>query len=212
MRGRSRSLHVPYFTQPTSITCQSTVLKMMAAYIEQNVSFQSTGAAAREIGDIWKDINENPRRPSTARNAHVNMKWWLESHFPSIRFEYVQTNREDQALETIVRFIDRGFPVLVSVSHAQVAGHIVLVTGYANYEPGVSSSEFELIVHDPYGRFDPSLLSNLFGNKRWRGGASLMGGGQTGPGSGNRLPISAVGRQRTGDAQRGYYYLLSATR
>jgi len=122
---------------------------------------QSTGAAAREIGDIWKDINEDPRRPVNARNAHANMKWWLEQHFPSLRFEYLQTHREDTALESIIRFINNDFPVLVSVSHARVAGHIILVTGYANYQPGMSSQDFELIVHDPYGRFDPWLLSSV---------------------------------------------------
>jgi len=95
------------------------------------------------------------------------MKWWLQQHFPSLHFEYIQTNHEDNAVESTIRFIDRGFPVLVSVSHARVAGHTILVIGYANYSPGMSSADFELIVHDPFGRFDPSLLSTLFGKQRW---------------------------------------------
>jgi len=212
MPGLSSTLPVPYYAQPTDTTCQSTVLKMMAAYLERNVVLQSTGAADRAIGDIWTDINKDPKRPSKLQNAHANMKWWLEQHFPSLRFEYIQTHRENDALEAIVRFIDRGFPVLVSVSHSRVKGHIILVTGYAGYTPGQSSEDFELIVNDPYGRFDPSLLSNVFGSKRWTGGASLMGGGQTGPGQGNRLPIPAASRRRLGDAQAGTYYLLSASR
>jgi hypothetical protein len=212
MAGVSRTLPVPYFAQPTSITCQSTVLKMMASYLEQNVVFHSTGGAARDIQDIWRDINESPKRPVQARNAHLNMKWWLEQHFPSLRFEYIQTNHEDAAVEAIVRFIDRGFPVLVSVSHARVAGHIILVTGYENYTPNVSSADFALIVNDPYGRFDPSLLSTMFGTKRWTGGASLMTGGELGPGRGNRVPLPSVSRQRSGDSLAGTYFLLSGSR
>jgi hypothetical protein len=211
MPAVSKTLSVPYFAQPTPKTCQSTVLKMMANYLEQHVVYQSTGAADREILDIWKDINEDPKRPSPARNAHANMKWWLERHFPTLRFEYIQTKREDQAIEAIVRFIDGGFPVLVSVSHERVAGHIILVVGYANYLPNVSNPDLALVVHDPYGSFDPTLLSTLFGTKRWTGGASLRDGGEVGPGRANRLPLPSVGRQRIGDAVSGTFFLLSAS-
>src|SRR5215813_1975039 len=37
MPGVSRILPVPYFVQPTLVTCQSTVLKMMASYIETSL-------------------------------------------------------------------------------------------------------------------------------------------------------------------------------
>ena len=207
----SKTLSVPYFTQPTPITCQSTVLKMFATYLENEVVHQTTGAAARPIPDIWKDINEDPKRPVKVRNAHANMKWWLGKYFPRLRFEYIQTSQEDQAITAIVRFIDGGFPVLMSVSHARVAGHIILVTGYENYRPGMSSADFALIVHDPYGRFDPSLLSTLFGKQRWVGGMSLKTGGQQGPGQSNRVTIDAASRRRAGDASAGTYYLLSAS-
>lgn len=210
--AQSRTLQVPYFTQPTSITCQSTVLKMFATYLEQQVVHQSTGAAARQIHDIWKDINEGPGRPSKMRNAHTNMKWWLEQHFPRLRFEYIQAAQEDEAIRAIVRFIDCGFPVLMSVSHARVAGHIILVTGYENYRPGMSSADFALIVHDPYGRFDPLLLSELFGKQRWTGGMTLKTGDEVAPGKGVRVPIDAVSRRRAGDARAGSYYLLSVGR
>ncbi len=43
MLGRSRVLQVSYFSQPTSNTCQSTVLKMMATYIEHNEVRANTG-------------------------------------------------------------------------------------------------------------------------------------------------------------------------
>jgi hypothetical protein len=212
MPGFSRILPVPYFAQPTSITCQSTVLKMMASYIEDSILLASTGAADRNILDIWRDINEGLHRPVQARNAHANMKWWLEKHFPTLKFKYLQLEREDLALEAIVKFIDSGFPVLVSISHARVKGHIILVIGYENYERGLSSVDFHLLVHDPYGRFDPFLLSNLYGKSRFTGGASLMSGGENGPGKGTRLPITAAGRQRVGDTQRGTYYLLAGSR
>ncbi len=208
----SKTLPVPYFVQPTSVTCQSTVLKMFASYLEQNVVLQSTGAADREILDIWKDINEDPARPHAERNAHGNMKWWLERHFPSLRFEYLQLNDPERAIDRIVGFIDAGFPVLMSVSHARVAGHIILVTGYRNHVLQTCAGDFELVVHDPYGKFDPFLLSRLFGAKRWNGGTCQVDGSETGPGRDNRLPINAVSRRRAGDARSGTYYLLSASR
>jgi hypothetical protein len=210
--GMSKSLPVPYFAQPTGITCQSTVLKMFASYLERSVVMQSTGAGGRAVQDIWRDINQGPGRPSKFRNAHANMKWWLEQHFPTVRFEYLQIKDETQALEQIVRFIDGGFPVLVAVSHINVEGHIVLVTGYENYRLNACSADFRLIVHDPYGQFDPTLKSKLFGGRRWEGGASLLSGGERAPGTGVKLPITAVSRQRPGDAYLGTYYLLSATR
>jgi Peptidase_C39 like family len=210
--SRTRVLPVPYFMQPTDNTCQSTVLKMMASYLGQSVMRQSTGAAERDILDIWKDVNESPQRPSKMRNAHSNMKWWLEQHFPSLRFEYLAITDEVEALEKIIGFIDASMPVLVSVSHARVAGHIILVVGYENYMPMASTPDFDLVVHDPYGRFDPSLLSKSYGRMRWLGGSSLVGGGETGPGQSCRLSLAAVGRQRKGDSRRGTYYLLSARR
>src|SRR4051794_26062619 len=126
MPGLSRNLTVPYFTQPTPNSCQSTVLKMMAAYLERAVFLQSTGAGTRAILDIRKDINEGTKRPNKEENSHENFKWWLEQHFPMLRFEYIRTNHEDRAVEALVRFIDAGFPVLLSVSHARTKGHIVL--------------------------------------------------------------------------------------
>jgi hypothetical protein len=140
------------------------------------------------------------------------MKWWLEQHFPSLAFQYTPFTSEVLALESIVQSIDSDFPVLVSVSHARVAGHIILVIGYENYLPKLSSGDFHLVVHDPYGKFDPVLLSNLYGGKRWVGGMSMTSGGEKGPGAGVRLPVPGVGRQRTGDSQRGTYYLLRAAR
>jgi hypothetical protein len=208
--SRSNVLPVPYFVQPTSNTCQSTCLRMMAAYLERAVVMQSTGAGERDILQIWKDINEAPDRPIKVRNAHANLKWWLERYFPSLRFEYHALKDEARAVEKVIDFIDGGVPVLMSVSHARVAGHIVLVVGYENHVPLACAADFELVVHDPYGRFDPSLLSTTYGKRRWLGGMSLVTGGETGPGQSCRLAPTGVSRQRHGDGQRGTYYLLSA--
>jgi len=38
-----------------------------------------------------------------------------------------------------------------------------------------------------------------------------MSGGERGPGQNVRLPVTAVGRQRTGDFARGMYYLFVRT-
>ena len=208
--SQSRILPVPYFAQPTSNTCQSTCLRMFALYLEQAVVGQSTGAGERDILKIWKEINEDPKRPEKVRNAHANMKWWLERHFPSLHFEYQRTTDEASAVESITRYIDGGYPVLMSVSHVRVAGHIILVVGYENYVPFASSADFQLAVHDPYGRFDPALLSKIYGKRRWEGGASLVKGGEAGPGQNARLPLASVSRQAKGDAAAGTYVLLSA--
>jgi hypothetical protein len=210
MLGLSKTLPVPYYAQPTGITCQSTVLKMFASYIEESILQQSTGAGERAIGDIWKDVNEDSRRPSKVRNAHSNFKWWLEDHFPNIKFIYEQVMDPYQAVEKIVGYINGGFPVLVAVSHINVEGHIILVVGYENYVPNACSSDFKFIAHDPYGQFDPSLKSKVFGSRRFEGGASLLGGGESGPGKGVKLPIDGVNRHRPGDKYAGVYYLLSA--
>lgn len=211
---RSKILKVPYFHQPTSITCQSTVLKMFANYIATEVLHQSSAGAEEEITNIWNDINTGNKRPVQLRNAHKNMLWWLQEHFPNINFEYSSTNDEYKAMDEIVGYIDGGFPVLVAVSHARVEGHIVLVIGYENYEPLKCSNDFALVIHDPYGKFDPHLASDMFGvtgqKRGLLGGSSLMCGGETGPGMANRLPLEAASRQRRGDTFKGTFYLLSA--
>lgn len=211
MAGKSKILPVPYFTQPTGITCQSTCLKMFAGYLS-TLTRQSTEASDRAIQDIWKDINTGAERPSKVRNAHTNLKWWLQKHFPRIKFEYLTVRDELLAVISVVGFIEAGYPVLMSVSHAGVAGHIILVVGYENYLVNQSTADFKLVAHDPYGRFDPSLSERLFGKNRWQGGSSLMGGGEKGPGAYNRLDVEAVSRRRKGDKAAGTFYLLSASR
>jgi hypothetical protein len=207
--GRSKLLKVPYFTQPTHNTCQSTVLKMFASYLEREVLKQENGAIDLNPTDIYKTINASAERPVKQTNSHANIKWWLEQRFPTIKFKYVTTTTDTTAIELIVGFVDRGFPVLVSVSHAKVKGHIVLVIGYEGYVEQASSPAFKLVVHDPYGAFDPTLLSADWGKQRYTGGLSLQAGGEIGPGTAVRLDPHAASRQRKGDSQKGTFYLLS---
>jgi hypothetical protein len=55
-----------------------------------------------------------------------------------------------------------------------------------------------------------SRILPVYGKSRFNGGASLLSGGQTGPGQGNQVADQAASRQRVGDTQRGTYYLLAA--
>lgn len=210
--GHTRILQVPYFIQPDPTWCQSTVLKMMATYIEREVLMASCGGAAEEIKDIWTDINTGTARPQRVRNSLANMKWWLQRHYPTLRFSYTETSHEDAALKLIIQFIDGGFPVLTSVSHTSTQGHIILVIGYENYLPMMSSEGFHLVIHDPYGRFDPTLKHRMFGKHRFDGAQSLMSGGEAGPGAFDRIPVTSASRRRAGDASHGTYRFISCAR
>jgi hypothetical protein len=210
--GRSRRLPVPYFAQPNETDCQSTCLKMFALYLEQQgLPSAKEAAATLDIPAIKKEINGSPNRPDKEyKNSHENMRWWLGEHFPALAFVRESTTDPVEALEKIIAFIDSEMPVIVSVSHKGVKGHIVMVVGFQNYTPYQSSADFSLEVHDPYGQFDPELLSKLNGKKRREGGMSLMRGGEKAPGMNCRLPLTSISRRRAGDKALGAYYLLSA--
>jgi len=213
MAGHAKLLKVPYFTQPTDNTCQSTALKMFATYLEREILQKDAGAADLRPVDIYKTINTDPKRPNKKfTNAHANIRWWLEQRFPDLFFYYITTALEEEAIDDIVGFIDSGFPVLVAVSHANVEGHIILVIGYEGYQPNTSSLDFKLVIHDPYGAFDPSLLSKAYGKQRYDRGMCLQSGGEIGPGTAVRLDPLAASRQRKGDAYKGTFYLISASK
>ena len=213
MAGRSKLLKVPYFTQPTDNTCQSTVLKMFATYLEREILKNDAGAVNLRPVDIYDTINKDPKRPNKKfTNAHANMKWWLEQRFPTLTFQYITTALDFEAIDDIVGFIDSGFPVLVAVSHANVEGHIVLVMGYEGYMDNASSMDLKLVVHDPYGAFDPSLLSKEYGKQRFDRGMCMQAGGEVGPGTGVRVDPLAASRQRKDDKYKGTFYLISASR
>src|SRR5204862_205401 len=78
------------------------------------------------------------------------------------------------------------------------AENIMLPMGYENYVPDVSTDDFHITMHVPYGAFPPTLLSRNYGKDRFVGGMSLAGGGEIGPGQSCRLPITAASRQKKG--------------
>ena len=204
--SRTKILEVPYYTQPTSVHCQSTVLRMYAEYLEESVLGKSTGAGTRSIQEIWNDINTGKERPVQDKNNHANMLWWLGKYFKPMAFGKVTTKDFGAALDTIVRSIDDEYPLMASVSHSTNQGHIILIIGYENYRPEMcmpgdnmshapAVQTTKIVVHDPFGAYDPHLGSKLFGKGRWTGGQSQIGGGESGPGEGVRLPMGSVNRR-----------------
>jgi len=196
MAARSKVLPVPYFIQPDRETCQSTVLRMFAAYLRpRNPSALRSDKAA--IYKIRKTINSDPRRPEKElEDAHVNFRWWLSVEFPELDFEHTWSTTQWEAVEWIVQHIDAGYPVISSVSHASTPGHIILIVGYRDYLPRASTVDFRFVVHDPYGQFDPVLRSNLKRDKRFVGAACAATGGEIGPGQSVELGADEVGRRR----------------
>jgi hypothetical protein len=208
--GVSKVLPVPYFAQPTGTTCQATVLKMFAFYLQNRIGV-NIGAQFLNPEDVKKDVNNNPNRPDKANyNSHANLRWWLEQQFPSKKAINLATPVVSEAHDFFVRQVNGGMPVLCSVTHTNnTTGHIILVVGYENERPGMSSIDFTLVAHDPFGAYDPSLQSPLYGQNRWKGGQSLMSGGESAPGRNVRLPISAPSRQYSGAHSYGQWLLSS---
>lgn len=62
MATRSRLLRVPYFTQPTENSCQSTVLKMFSTNLEREILKSDNGAIALEPVDVYKTIDSSPKQ------------------------------------------------------------------------------------------------------------------------------------------------------
>lgn len=189
-------LEVPYFVQPTPITCQSTCLKMIAAYLGQKFQV-STPAATMEIQAIWREVNEATGRPSTLRNAHANFAWWLNKYFGSCGIKaHAQggIHGEERAARLIMRSIDLGLPVLVGVSHERVQGHIIVVRGYSA-DASYRSGGRDFVCHDPYGRFHTEQASRLYGKRRFDFGATLFSGSETGPGESIWQSLGALSRQ-----------------
>lgn len=198
------TLDVPYYAQPTSITCQSTCLKMVATYLDGQIG---RSVADRDIEAIWKKINQDSTRPSQERNSYDNMVWWLNQEFSSLNFEVESTGDERVALQRVTRSIDCNSPILVSTNHARTKGHIILVIGY---EPFSAANGSTFICHDPYGKFDPSLGSGLHGPRRFEGGYSTRGG-EHGPGKAVRYNISGIRRLRADQHSTGTFFMIHAS-
>ena len=202
-------LDVPYLTQPTDNTCQSTCLSMFAQYLEQKL-MKSTPAGGKAIGDIWAEINTGDARPVKGRNAYENMRWWLEKHFsPPLKFEVASTRNPDEAIASVVARIDRGYPVMVSTNHERTDGHIILVIGYEGYKAGMCDPNVRFVCHDPYGKFGPKLKSKQFGKRRYDQGMTLMAGGEVGPGKAVRYDYDGIHRIRSDKHSNGTYFLVS---
>ncbi len=198
------TLPVPYYGQISSVQCQSTVLSMYAQYLDTKNS--RSGAGGKQVQEIFDEINTpqgNPdKRPSTVKNAHSNMMWWLENNYAPLKFTRLATRDSSVAHKAVTNAIDRGFPLIASVSHARVAGHINIIVGYVrenHVNQSIDHTNSKVVVHDPYGAFHPSLQSDLHGNKRFSVGMSLAAGGEIGPGRNVALRLGDVNRQRSGD-------------
>jgi hypothetical protein len=204
-----KTLNVPYLTQPTSNTCQSTCLKMYGLYLAGRLQFSSP-VQGMGILDIWKEINEGKDRPLKERNSYQNMVWWLAKQFPDYKFSVVAERNTDDAMSYVVDRIDAGFPVMVSTNHKRTEGHIILVIGYIGAEKN-QCSDVKFVCHDPYGKFNPQLGSKAYGKRRFQGGYSLASGGEVGPGKGVVYDHNGIRRIRAGKHSNGTYFLIAGT-
>ncbi len=206
-------LNVPYLTQPTPITCQSTCLKMFGMYLA-GLYYMSSPVQGISILDIWKDINEGAGRPSHDRNSYQNMAWWLHKYFPNLNFTVKTSRHVDEAVSYIVNSIDNGFPVMVSTNHSRTDGHIILVVGYKDYYSGQISNA-KLVCHDPYGKFNPEVLSTQYGvtgqKRGLEGGYSLINGGEVGPGKAVVYSHEGIRRIRTDKHSSGTFFLITVS-
>lgn len=201
------TLRVPYLTQPTSNTCQSTCLKMYGLYLAERLLISSP-VQGTSILDIWKDINENSSRPSKARNSYENMVWWLNKNFPNYKFSVASTRNTDEAMQYIIGKIDSGFPVMISTNHERTDGHIILIVGYTGASNN-QSTNINFICHDPYGKFNPQLMSKAYGKARYDGGKTLTNGGEIGPGKSVVYDYNGIRRIRADKHSSGTYFLIS---
>ena len=216
MQEEQKTLDVPYYVQPTPITCQSTCLKMYAKYLSERYLQQSNPAAHMGIPEIWREINEGEGRPVKGRNAYENMRWWLAKYFAPLRFEVTSTKSVDEAIDSIVACINHDFPVMVSTNHARTDGHIILVIGYSRFLKGRASCspefwrQMRFVCHDPYGKFDPQLLSADFGRRRYAGGTCLAGDrGETGPGKAIAYDLQGVRRNRSDRHSASTFFMIA---
>jgi len=205
---RRRVLDVPYLVQPTSNTCQSTCLKMFAAYLAKKTLVSNPGAA-KPIQDIWKEINTGTARPSQVRNSYQNMIWWLGKYFAPKQFHVTSLKAVDDAIRKVVHCIDHDYPVMVSTNHSRTSGHIILVIGYET-SVVASAPNTHFICHDPYGKFDPQLLSKTYGSRRYEGGVSLPSGGEIGPGKNVVYDYDGIRRIRKDKHSTDTFFLISA--
>lgn len=211
-------LDVPFHTQPTSSTCQSTCLKMMAEFLDRRCG---RPRKERDIQDIYDQINTSEERPikSKGRNFHGNIKWWLQNEFKGqFSIVYESINNEDLAVKEIIWSIDNHFPVMASTSHMRSSGHFILVIGYSPMchlaDPVGATTALvagpRFVCHDPYGKFNPALMHSDWGPRRWQEGGCLSRGGEFGPGEAVVYDVEGIRRFHL-DASPNTFYLLRPT-
>lgn len=210
MAGLTKLLPVPYYVQVSPVHCQATVIKMYAQYLDMH-KLPGGSYGSLPVQQIWDDINvpgkPDKRANKKLKNAHANIKQWLEERY-SLLLQWTYTKDPQLALERIVSTINKGYPVMAGVSHERVEGHIVLIVGYvpdaitmkvassSNAQSVMVDRSHKVIVHDPYGAFHPALKSELHGKKRFEGMSCLVGGGESGAGMAVELSLYDVSRQR----------------
>lgn len=210
-------LDVPYYTQPTSNTCQATCLKMMAEYLD---AYLGQPIQRREIHIIKDTINGDPDRPDQVHaNSYANMKWWLENQFLGyISFEFDSSTNNRIALQTVVDSLESDFPVIVSTNHMRTSGHVILVVGYrAGKGSGLgpqplTTSSAVFLCHDPYGEFDPQVAGKRYGARRYEGGQSLLGGGEEAAGRLVEYDLDGVKRIRADKHSPNTFFMLRGNR
>lgn len=168
LQSAKKILKVKYLFQPSSNNCQGTSLKMFATFVGLKASGKNLTEQA-----IKTAINTGEKRPVTrkkllddkvkwndklaTKNNHENMRWWLEnnSYWVDDKKKRFFT-KTSQAVAYVKNRIDNNLPVIVSVNHKRVSGHVILAIGYINYNANQPANT-KFVCHDPYGDFNPQL-------------------------------------------------------
>lgn len=159
LQSTKKILKVNYLFQPNNNTCQGTCLKMFASFIGLKASGKNLTEQA-----IKTAINTGKKRPVTTgklrHNNHANMRWWLENNSFWIDDKKKRWfTKTSQAVAYVKNRIDNNLPVIVSVSHSRVSGHVILAIGYINYNKNQPANT-KFVCHDPFGAFNPQLTPN----------------------------------------------------
>lgn len=206
---QTKVLEVPYYVQPDKKTCQSTCLKMYAEFISDKLSIAFSQKSISEIyNEINLDKNTGKLKSKNLRNSWVSFASWLNSLFKQTLFEVCLFEDAELAKKYIINSIDLGYPVILSTSNTRTSGHIVLIVGYKNFDNYNSNPDFKFICHDPYGKFFPELMSDLYGNRRYEEGLSLEIGGESGPGKFLELSFNSLKRNNKESSNYNKYGLV----
>jgi len=161
---------------------------MYALYMERWLKVCSV-ATGKSISDIHKEV---------PNNTHQSFVEWLDKYFAPYSFARFQYSKAQDAAEKVKFSINRGFPLLISTNHVRTSGHIILAIGYISDASPTGNGQIDFVCHDPYGKFNPELKSDLYGKRRLEGGACLVTGGEQGPGAAVIYDSTGIERARDG--------------